>query len=585
MSANNSPSPPAGSPSDQPHIVSLVLQAKKALLQGQQLCSNASTLSTESAQISVDVLALDAQVRFMSETVLDQLKLAAQVAKSIERKRSELEAQVQEWDTLRNQRSDALDDVLESLGTQSVPPDFHIGSVDSSPFGSQNPSEDEGEDDSTPFGLPRARPDPRESPTDTIRNRSPSAALQEKRNKRKDRRKWKTLRDFVDERSIEELLDTIETDRQELDDILSRTSDYPESLANTIDAIKDMVPARVALPVFDVIFAAQEKTSRKMAEQLETLVHHYDNMTNAMHDFEAGEEFSEEDLQGMNADANALPGFISELEQGVHTIEAYRDELLTAKASAQEHLDTHRSILTDLDELGEIMADMLDRQQAVEIESLEHLSHLHMQLSPLEELHHKYTSYQYAYNNLVLELARRRQYREAAQRVVANMVAELDTMVEGPSLCKILPFSSVEYEDHVLHETEERALRAAFQAQHGQYIPEDVCLYIENPPNRWTVTTWNDEPLETLPEIENDLIEEAKQRVSGVEVARISKMELVQTKMPGIVKSLLHPRQILKQQCLSEECVRRVGELPKQPSLSILISATIMTFDISKGIQ
>ncbi|KAI9061011.1 hypothetical protein FKP32DRAFT_1654906 [Trametes sanguinea] len=496
MPGSQSPSPPAaGSPSEQPHIVSLVLQAKKALQQGQQLCSQASTLSSESAQVSVDVLALDAQVRWMSEAVLDQLKLAAQVAKSIEQKRSELEVQVQEWDTLRSQRSDALDDVLESLGAQCVPPDFHTGSVDSSPFGSQNPSEDEDEDDNTPFGLPKSTSNPRESPTDTVRNRSPSAALREKRDKRKDRRRWKTLRDFVDERAIEELLDTIETDRQELDDILARTSDYPESLANTIDAIKEMVPAEVALPRFDTVFAAQVETSSKMAEQLESLAHHYDNMTNAMHDFEAGEEFSEEDLQGMNSDADALPDIILELEGGVHTIEASRDELLAAKSDAQEHLDTHRRILTDLDELGEIMTDMLNRQHTVEVESLEHLSHLHMQLSPLEDLHHKYTSYQYAYNNLVLELARRRQYREAAQRVVANMIAELDTMVE-----------------------EERGLRAAFQAQHGQYIPEDVCLYIENPPNRWTVSTWDDEPLETLPEIETDLIEEAKQRVSGIEV-------------------------------------------------------------------
>ncbi len=51
-------------------------------------------------------------------------------------------------------------------------------------------------------------------------------------------------------------------------------------------------------------------------------------------------------------------------------------------------------------------------------------------------------------------------------------------------------------------------LRAEFQAEHGQYIPEDFCLYVENPPNRWTIKTWNNEPLETLPVIENDLLEE-----------------------------------------------------------------------------
>ena len=59
-----------------------------------------------------------------------------------------------------------------------------------------------------------------------------------------------------------------------------------------------MVPAEVPLPVLDTIFDSQDAISSKMAEQLESLAHHYDNMSNALHDFEAGEEFSEEDMQG-----------------------------------------------------------------------------------------------------------------------------------------------------------------------------------------------------------------------------------------------------------------------------------------------
>ncbi len=66
----------------------------------------------------------------------------------------------------------------------------------------------------------------------------------------------------------------------------------------TIGAIKEMVPVEVPLPSFSHIFSSQETTSIKMAEELESLAHHYDNMSNALHDFEAGEEFHEEDMQG-----------------------------------------------------------------------------------------------------------------------------------------------------------------------------------------------------------------------------------------------------------------------------------------------
>ena len=54
---------------------------------------------------------------------------------------------------------------------------------------------------------------------------------------------------------------------------------------------------------------------------------------------------------------------------------------------------------------------------------------------------------------------------------------------------------------------EERVLRAEFQAEHAPYIPEDFCLYVENPPNCWSISTSNNEPLETLPVIENDVIQ------------------------------------------------------------------------------
>lgn len=60
---------------EQPHLVSLVLQSKKALQHGEQLCSRARTLSQESVQAVVDVLALDAKVRWLSDAVVEQLKV------------------------------------------------------------------------------------------------------------------------------------------------------------------------------------------------------------------------------------------------------------------------------------------------------------------------------------------------------------------------------------------------------------------------------------------------------------------------------------------------------------------------------
>lgn len=63
------------SSTDQPHLVSLVLQSKKALQHGEQVCSRAHASYNASAQEAVEVLALDAKVRWVTDALLEQLKV------------------------------------------------------------------------------------------------------------------------------------------------------------------------------------------------------------------------------------------------------------------------------------------------------------------------------------------------------------------------------------------------------------------------------------------------------------------------------------------------------------------------------
>jgi len=75
VSATPVPGQPMVLSSDQPHLVSLVLQSKKALQHGEYLCTRAHAASNASAQAAVDVLALDAKVRWVVEAVVEQLKV------------------------------------------------------------------------------------------------------------------------------------------------------------------------------------------------------------------------------------------------------------------------------------------------------------------------------------------------------------------------------------------------------------------------------------------------------------------------------------------------------------------------------
>ena len=48
----------------------------------------------------------------------------------------------------------------------------------------------------------------------------------------------------------------------------------------------------------DDIFSSQEAISTDMANHLSGLTRHYDQMVQALHESEAGESFSEDDIQG-----------------------------------------------------------------------------------------------------------------------------------------------------------------------------------------------------------------------------------------------------------------------------------------------
>lgn len=219
----------------QPHLVTLVLLSKKALQHGEHLCTLAHTSTNVSFQTALDVLALDAKVKWLSGEVLEQLKLAADVARSIEEKRTSLLRQADEWDSARSGRTTSLDNVLDALGKQLVPPEFHEMRADSDLFGSQHGFDSTG--DGQLFGEPTSTSPPignglrnvngristsPVSPSATIRRAEPMRrhsinVAPKKENPPNDKRYWKTLRDFLDDQSIEETLDLIEEDKIALD--------------------------------------------------------------------------------------------------------------------------------------------------------------------------------------------------------------------------------------------------------------------------------------------------------------------------------------------------------------------------------
>jgi len=364
----------------------------------------------------------------------------------------------QQWDNARSFHSGNLDSILEALGTQSVPPGFYESPTSSSVFGSQHPDLD-GEE--KPIG-----------------------------GAGKDRAQWKTLRDFVDERGIEDATESVDNDRIALDDILAITEDFPRILTDRVASLREGLPALPPLPSITHIFDDQERLSTSMARHLESLSSHYDQMTIALRDKESGVEFSEEDLLDMNRDMDELPSIIADLEDDLDAIQGNFDGLNAAKSENKERLACLRVTLGRLDELSDIMLDMLDQQQAVETDYEAHLASLQSHLTSLEHLYITYTSYQHSYNNLLLELDRRRRYQDSTRDLLANMLKQLD-----------------------IRRLDEIHAREIFSGSHRAQLPNDLCLCIDDVPSRYVMNIAEGDSQEEVPDVDEDLLEDAMKRI------------------------------------------------------------------------
>lgn len=101
-------------------------------------------------------------------------------------------------------KAHSLESILETLSLQLVPPSLHHVASSSSLFGSQHSDEQR---DSKVYDAPSTG---FLQSAQEIRKLKDSATLN-------DRTRWKSLRDFVDERGIDEAAEAMDVDRTALD--------------------------------------------------------------------------------------------------------------------------------------------------------------------------------------------------------------------------------------------------------------------------------------------------------------------------------------------------------------------------------
>ncbi|KAG8832638.1 autophagy protein 17 [Serendipita sp. 399] len=437
-------------------MLSLVLRSRKALDHTKTLCLRAEALAKDSTDLALDLVAVDAKVRWATEMIQDQLKLVNNVVKALSIQRLKVEQDAKAWDQKRKERTTALDAILDDLGSQLVPPSFYETTSGSSLFGSQHSNEESGE--GAIEGTTKENHVNKESG---------------------GRMKWKSLRFFVDERAIEEAIERMDDDRNALEDLLESTNSQTQNLNAEMQAIRNSLATAQSNVQGSTqkLLHEQDATSNRMAQLLMDVTHHFDQMESALADQDAGEVIGDEDMEGYANDAGISFG----RRHGGTTVDYSRDRAeldedggnkARSKASltSERELSLQRACLSALESLGVEMNDLVDRHQSVEVEAAAIQNTLQGHLIAISTLQETYVKYRAAYGSLVQEMHRRQKYRETVEEVIGGMNEQLRAMRQ-----------------------EEISRREQFFKIEGAYLPEDLCPFVGDLPTVFEIASYDEE--------------------------------------------------------------------------------------------
>ncbi|KAL8969577.1 MAG: hypothetical protein Q9197_004260 [Variospora fuerteventurae] len=351
--------------------------------------------------------------------------------------------------------------------------------------------------------------------------------------------KPKSLMDFVDEGSVDKLLTTIRESANAAQFAHQELLEANRSFSDDIRQIEEILkspkgqpsesptpqtheqPNDEAMPVSPIpdILQDMEGRSRDMAENLESLVRHFDLCLMAIKQTEGGGDAAlqltaglpdgarlEEDvanapepigdqerqemLEVLATDADQVEEVVMEIRDHINAMEAQL-AAVTAYVAQLDHeyakvtaafrlLEKVGSELHAFVAQGQIFVTRWDEEKAKVNERMD-------ELSSLEEF---YVGYLGAYDNLLVEIGRRQFMEQQMEKVVQESMRKLDTLYE-----------------------EDSARRESFRHDYGDFLPMDIWPGLTDAPLQFETRPMDG--VERVPDISKSVIQRAIRRVQG----------------------------------------------------------------------
>lgn len=279
----------------------------------------------------------------------------------------------------------------------------------------------------------------------------------------------KSLYDFVSEQGVETLTAYFHA---RIDATNAAKSTFEDSFAlfdAELRAIEGLLPSRdrTALGPAETdntaivsLFQSLEGHANDTAEGLQSLVQHYDLCVTALKHTEGGGEAAAEKAQvdidaSIRADgAHSLPEPISqeeraemldvlekdateveevvlEISEHVRDMEAELDQIIGRMERARTEGSRLVKAITLLDQLGSKLPAFIDAGQTFRVQWLEQKEQIEEKMQELEGAHDFYETFLTAYDQMILEVGRRRSVRSKMEKIASEAKARMQKLHDG----------------------------------------------------------------------------------------------------------------------------------------------------------
>lgn len=349
----------------------------------------------------------------------------------------------------------------------------------------------------------------------------------------------KSLLDFVDEGSVEKVLltlqDSIAAAQSAHRELVETNTAFNQNLSQVERLIEGPevrqarsltkepsgnsdIPISSTSPIPDILHD-MESRSRDMADNLESLVKHFDLCLMAIKHTEGGGDAAirltadlpdgagmEEDVAGapepigdkerqdmlevIAKDADQVEEVVMEICDHVTAMESQLETVAAYVSRLKEDSANITAAFTLLEDIGHRLQPFVTQSQIFVMRWDDEKSKINERMDELSNLEDFYAGYIAAYDNLLVEIGRRQFMEQQMEKVLQDAARKLDVLYE-----------------------EDRVRREAFKQDYGDFLPMDIWPGLVNPPLRFEMRPR--EGVERAPDISKSVIQRAIRRVEG----------------------------------------------------------------------